>query len=372
MRQPFTPYTISWILILTVLTLGSQCMKPPPGEKALETPSVLEKEKQKIPKEGYMKAEKIALDIPLGLDSELQYIPEDNPLTAEKIELGRMLYFDKRLSADNTVSCATCHHPKFGFTDGMSVSIGINGQKGGRSAPTVVNRLFSVEQFWDGRAEDLEAQALGPIQNPIEMGNTLEAVVEKLNAINGYRMKFKSVFGTEVSSEGIGKAIASFERTVLSGNSPFDRFKAGDDGAISESAKRGIDLFENKDKANCVTCHVGFNFTDENYRNIGVGMDKVNPDLGRYDLTQDDLDRGAFKTPTLREIAMTAPYMHDGSEKTLSDVINFYDQGGIPNPHLSTDIKKLNLSEQEKADLVEFLKSLTGEMPEFEEPELPE
>ena len=216
-------------------------MKPSPGEKTLETPSGLEKQMQIIPEDKTLIAEIIALDIPLGLDPELQYIPEDNPLTTEKIELGKMLYFDKRLSADNTVSCASCHHPKFGFTDGMSVSIGINGQKGGRSASTVVNRLFSVEQFWDGRAEDLEAQALGPIQNPIEMGNTLEAVVENLNAIQGYRIKFKSVFGTEVSSEGIAKAIASFERTVLSGNSPYDRFKAGDDGGafrISQERSR--------------------------------------------------------------------------------------------------------------------------------------
>lgn len=363
MRKPFIPYTFSWFLIIAVLTLGFQCMKPAPEEKAVETPSGHDGEMQNM-------AEIISLDIPLGLDADLQYIPDDNPLTAGKIELGEMLYFDKRLSADNTVSCASCHHPKFGFTDGMPVSTGIDGQKGGRSAPTVINRLFSVEQFWDGRAEDLEAQALGPIQNPIEMGNTLEAVVETLNGIEGYRMKFKSVFGTEVSSDGIGKAIASYERTVLSGNSAYDRFNAGDMSALSESAKRGIDIFENK--ADCVTCHVGFNFTDENYRNIGVGMDKENPDLGRHDLTQDDLDRGAFKTPTLREIAMTAPYMHDGSQETLLDVINYYDRGGNANANLSSDMKKLNLSEQEKADLVEFLESLTGEMPEFEEPELPE
>ncbi len=372
MKRPINHYTIFSILILATLTLGFQCMKPAPGEKAPEPSSGLENEMQNESEDRLMMAEIFTLDIPLGLDPELQYIPEDNPLTAEKIELGKMLYFDKRLSADNTVACVSCHLPEFGFTDGMPVSTGIDGQKGGRSAPTIINRLFSVEQFWDGRAEDLEAQALGPPQNPIEMGNTLEALVEKLNAIKGYKMKFKSVFGTEVSSEGIAKAIASFERTVLSGNSPYDRFKAGEDGAISESAKRGLDLFENENETNCVTCHVGFNFTDENYRNIGVGMDKENPDLGRHDLTKDDLDRGAFKTPTLREIAMTAPYMHDGSQKTLLEVINYYDKGGTPNSHLSTDMKKLNLSEQDKADLVEFLESLTGEMAEFEEPELPE
>lgn len=309
------------------------------------------------------------LKIPLGLDPDAVYIPEDNPLTAEKVELGRKLYFDKRLSADNSVACATCHNPKFGFTDGQPVSTGIKGQKGGRSAPTVINRLFSKEQFWDGRAEDLEAQALGPIQNPIEMGNTLEGVVKKLNAIEGYRQEFRKVFGTDVTAEGIAKAIASFERTVLSGNSPYDRFKAGDKKALSESAQRGLALFESK-RVNCVTCHVGPNFTDEGFRNIGVGMDKIKPDLGRFEVTKRDADRGAFKTPTLREIARTAPYMHDGSLKTLLDVINFYDRGGIPNPYLSPDMKPLKLSEQEKADLVEFLKSLTGEMPEFKEPEL--
>ncbi len=310
------------------------------------------------------------LKLPLGLDADAQYIPANNPLTAEKIELGRKLYFDKRLSADNSVSCATCHDPKLAFTDGKPVSTGIKGQKGGRSAPTVVNRLFSKEQFWDGRAEDLEAQALGPIQNPIEMGNTLEAVVKKLNAIEGYRKEFQRVFATDVTAEGIAQAIASFERTVISGNSAYDRFQAGDEKALSESAKRGLTLFE--EKANCVTCHVGFNFTDEGYRNIGVGMDQETPDVGRFEITKRETDRGAFKTPTLREIANAAPYMHDGSEKTLLDVINFYDRGGVPNAQLSTDIKPLNLTTQEKADLVAFLESLTGKMPAFEEPELPE
>ena len=344
MRNRLSNFTALFVLALTATVLMQNCKKPPP--------------------------EKFELKIPLGLDAEAQYIPENNPLTAEKVELGRKLYFDKRLSADNSVSCATCHSPKFGFTDGSPVSTGINGQKGGRSAPTVVNRLFSKEQFWDGRAEDLEAQALGPVENPIEMGNTLEACVKKLNAIEGYRKEFQKVFGTEVTADGIAKAIASFERTVISGNSPFDRFKAGEENALSESARRGLELFEGK--ANCVTCHVGFNFTDEGYRNIGVGMDKEAPDSGRFDVTKEETDRGAFKTPTLREIASTAPYMHDGSERTLLDVINFYDKGGITNPYLSTDIKPLKLTDEEKADLVAFMESLTGEMGEFEEPTLPE
>ena len=300
MRQRLTQFIALFVLILAVTALMQKCRKKPP--------------------------EKFELKIPLGLDAETQYIPEDNPLTAEKIELGRKLYFDKRLSADNSVSCATCHKAEFGFTDGKPVSTGMKGQQGGRSAPTVVNRLFSKEQFWDGRAEDLEAQALGPVQSPIEMGNTLEAVVKKLNAIEGYRKEFQKVFGTKVTAEGIAKAIASFERTVLSWNSAFDRFKAGDEKALSESAERGLVLFEGK--ANCVTCHVGFNFTDEGYRNIGVGMDKETPDWGRYEVTKLESDRGAFKTPTLREIARTAPYMHDGSEKTLLDVINFTTKEG--------------------------------------------
>ncbi len=314
--------------------------------------------------------EKFELKIPLGLDPQLQFIPEDNPLTAEKIALGKMLYFDKRLSADNSVACASCHDPKFGFTDGKPVSTGIKGQQGGRSAPTVINRLFSDAQFWDGRAESLEAQALGPIQNPIEMGNTLTIVVKKLNAIKGYRDAFQRALGTEVTEDGIAKALASFERTVLSGNSAYDRFKAGDKKAMPESAQRGLVLFESK-RVNCIACHVGHNFTDENYRNIGIGMDKEKTDSGRFDISRNEEDRGAFKTPTLRDIARTAPYMHDGSLQTLREVLDYYDKGGTPNPHLSTDIKPLKLTEQEKTDLIAFLNSLTGEMAEVKEPKLP-
>lgn len=310
------------------------------------------------------------LSMPLGLDANAQYIPEDNPFTTAKVELGRVLYFDKRLSVDNTMSCATCHDPKLGFADGKPVSTGIKGLTGTRNAPTVLNRLFSKEQFWDGRGADLEAQALGPIENPVEMGANLEDVVEKLNAIEEYRKAFQEVFGAEVTADGIGKAIAAFERTLLAGNSSYDRYQAGDVNAISESAKRGLALFENK--ANCVTCHVGFNFSDENYRNIGVGMEQENPDLGRYTVTKLDEDRGAFKTPTLRHIAKTAPYMHDGSEATLMDVVEFYNKGGVPNPHLSTDIEPLNLTEQEKADLVAFMESLTCEMPEIVAPQSPQ
>ena len=234
----------------------------------------------------------------------------------------------------------------------------------------MINRLFSDAQFWDGRAQSLEAQALGPIQNPIEMGNTLEAVVKKLNAIKGYRAAFQKAFETKVTAEGIGKALASFERTVLSGNSAYDRYKAGEHHALSESAKRGLALFESE-RVNCVTCHVGHNFTDENYRNLGIGMDKAQPDLGRYEISKNEEDRGAFKTPTLRDVALTAPYMHDGNLKTLREVIAYYDKGGTPNAHLSADMKPLKLTEQEKTDLVAFLESLTGERHVVDAPKLP-
>jgi cytochrome c peroxidase len=303
-------------------------------------------------------AQRIRDAVPLGLVPRVW--PADNPYSPEKAELGRVLFFDKRLSVDDTIACADCHNPKFAFTDGRPVSIGVRGQKGGRNAPTVINRAYSVEQFWDGRAPTLEEQAKGPIANPLEMANTHEAVAEKLKKIAGYSWLFKRAFGTEdITIDHVAKAIATFERTILSGNSPYDRYKAGDKSALSESAKRGMDVFFNK--AKCDQCHFGINFTDGSFVNLGVGMDKPNPDLGRYLVTKRESDKGAFKTPTLREVARTAPYMHDGSLATLEEVIEFYNKGGIPNPYLDKRIKPLNLSEQDKKDLVEFLKSLSGE-----------
>ncbi len=302
------------------------------------------------------------LDLPLGLDEFAVKIPKDNPLTKEKIALGRELYFDPRLSADETVSCASCHNPQLAFTDGQKASVGIRGQIGIRSAPTIINRVFSKVQFWDGRASSLEEQAKGPMINPIEMGNrNYDDVVKRLRNIKGYREGFKRAFGTEdFTIEQVAEAISSFERTVVSGNSPFDKFESGgDEKAISESAKRGLDIF--RDKGRCSECHAGFNFTDEKFHNTGAGMDKPNPDLGRYEITKKEEDKGAFKTPTLREIARTGPYMHDGSLKTLEEVVEFYDKGGIKNPNLDKEMKPLNLTEEEKKDLVEFLKTLNGE-----------
>jgi len=274
--------------------------------------------------------------IPLGL-LPLEW-PKDNPYSAEKVSLGRLLYFDKRLSKDDTLSCASCHSPEHGYTDGAPNSEGIHGQHGNRSAPTVLNRASSLAQFWDGRAATLEEQAKGPIANPIEMGNTHVDVIAKINAIPGYPPLFQKSFGSpEVTIDNMAKAIATFERTLLSGNSPYDQYKAGRKAALTPAQVRGLDVFVNK--AKCDQCHEGINFTSNSYHNLGVGTDQPNPDPGRFEVTKEPTDWGAFKTPTLRDVARTAPYMHDGSLKTLDEVVEFYDKGGKPNKNLDEKIK---------------------------------
>lgn len=301
------------------------------------------------------------LKMPFGLEATSVIIPANNPLTTEKVELGRTLFFDKRLSQDNTIACANCHLAKFGFTDGMPVSTGIRGQKGGRSAPASFNRVFSSAQFWDGRAATLEDQSIGPFANPIEHGfSSHDIMVQKMKKIPGYRNLFMQVFGEDITIGNVGKAIASFQRTVLSGNSPADRFDQGQEaGAISASAQNGLTLF--RDKARCTKCHSGFNFTDEKFHNLGIGWDDNKVDLGRYLVTSNAEEIGAFKTPTLREIARSAPYMHDGRFKTLEEVVNFYNKGGVKNPHQDPLILPLELTDQEKKDLVQFLHALNGE-----------
>jgi len=297
----------------------------------------------------------------LGLEDANTFVPADNPLTAQKIELGRVLFFDKRLSKNNTIACASCHLAGKGFADGRPVSTGINGLKGGRSAPVSFNRVYSKVQFWDGRADTLEDQSIGPFANPIEHGfANHDDMVAKMRKIPGYRKLFQNVFGREIVIEDVGKAVASFQRTVLSGNSPLDKFdQGGDETALNASAQRGLELF--RGKARCTRCHSGFNFTDEKFHNIGIGWDTNSVDLGRYLVTKNAEDIGAFKTPTLREIARTAPYMHDGRFKTLEEVVNFYNQGGIKNPHQDNTLIPLELTEQEKQDVVALLKSLNGE-----------
>ncbi|HTK86988.1 MAG TPA: cytochrome c peroxidase [Nitrospiraceae bacterium] len=300
------------------------------------------------------------LQVPFGLEDADSYVPKDNPLTIEKVELGKLLFFDPRLSADNTISCASCHMPQLAWTDGQQVSIGIHRQLATRNGMTIINRLYSKAQLWHGRSPSLEAQALNPLHKPVRMGMpSYEAEIQKLNAIAGYRMLFRQAFNADVTLDGIAKAIAAFERTILSGNSPADRFDIGGDENASECAKRGLALFQSKGR--CARCHSGFNFTDELFHNLGIDWDTDLIDVGRYKVSKDPEDIGAFKTPTLREIARTAPYMHDGRFATLEEVIEFYNTGGTQNPHLSNLMIPLNLTAQEKTDLVEYLRSLNGE-----------
>ncbi len=338
--------------------------------------------------------------LPLGLSQGAAQITglEQNPLTRAKIELGRQLYFDPRLSLDSTVSCATCHDPSMGYSAHTKTGVGIDGQEGGRNSPVAFNRILSGPQFWDGRVDSLEAQAVGPIANPIEMGFTHEGVVKRLGENAVYKKQFEKIFG-ELTIDRVGQAIAAFERVLVTAPSPYDyneqlrTFEGLDEEDIaddpdlaakyaetvafleknpmSESAKRGRDIFFTE-KGNCTACHVGANLADEKYHNLGVGMDKENPDLGRFVVTKDPKDTGAFKTPTIRNVALTAPYMHDGSQGTLEEVVEWYDKGGHPNPHLSDKIRPLNLTAQDKADLVEFMKACTGPTPTVETSRLPE
>ncbi|HEV2172543.1 MAG TPA: cytochrome c peroxidase [Nitrospira sp.] len=297
----------------------------------------------------------------LGLEDANTFVPKENPLTAKKVELGRLLFFDKRLSKNNTIACASCHIPALAFTDGQPVSTGIHRLQGGRSAPASINRVFSKAQFWDGRAATLDDQSVGPLVSPVEHGFiNHDEMVKKLKGIEGYRRLFKDAFGSDITTDAVGKAIASFQRTILSGNSPADRFDVGgDQQALAEDAQRGLTLF--RGKARCTRCHSGFNFSDEKFHNLGIGWDTNTVDLGRYMETKNPEDIGAFKTPTLREISRTAPYMHDGRFATLEDVVNFYNQGGIKNPHQDNTIIPLELTAEEQHDLVALLRSLSGE-----------
>lgn len=298
-------------------------------------------------------------------------IPEANLQYKAKVELGEQLFFDGRLSKNNAISCAFCHLPTLGFADPRQTSFGVGGERGGRQAPTVLNTAFNPVQFWDGRVSSLEEQALAPIQNPVEMAETHEHVVKKIGNIKGYRDQFREVFGADVNLQNMVEAIAAYERTVLSTNSPFDQYILGTQAAMDKAAVRGMTLFTGK--ARCLLCHNGPNFTDNQFHNLGVPQ--VGPqkeDLGRYYVSRVEKDKGAFKTPTLRSITETAPYMHDGAFKTLEEVIEFLDKGGEKNSHLSPFIQPLGLTKEEKADLLAFLKALKGEEIPFEMPTLPE
>jgi len=308
--------------------------------------------------------------IPMGLPALT--IPENNPMTPEKVELGKMLYFDKRVSMDGSVSCATCHDPTMAWAEREPTSTGIRKQVGGRNSPSVINAAYAPRQFWDGRAATLEEQATGPVENPIEMGHSMTALVEQLSKIPGYQERFQKVFGTGVTKEGFAKAIAAFERTVLSGDSPYDRFQAGDRQALTEAQKRGLKLFT---EAGCDDCHKPPLFSSFDYYNAGVGMDKPKPDDGRRAVTKKDDDTGAFRVPALREVANTAPYFHDGSAKTLEEAVALMAAGGKDNPHRSADmldvVREKKLTAEDQKDLVAMLKALSGKYPIIEPPALP-
>ncbi len=301
--------------------------------------------------------------LPLGLDPGVP-VPSNNAMSPDKIELGRLLFFDPRLSLDGTIACATCHVPAAGGTDNRPTSAGIGGQVGGRSAPTVVNSAYVLPHFWDGRAPTLEEQAKGPQTNPIEMGNPdLGSVAQRIGALAGYREWFEKAFGTdEVTPDRIAQAIAAYERTILSGNSPFDRFEAGEKNALTAQQQVGLELF--RGEALCVTCHSGPNLADNRFHNIGVGTQapEAEVDAGRMMVTNEPKDWAAFKTPTLRVISKTAPYMHDGSEPTLEAVVEYYDRGGTPNKNLDPLMRPLGLGSDQKQALVAFLKALDGEI----------
>ena len=293
--------------------------------------------------------------------------PADNAPSEDKIALGKQLYFDPRLSADDTISCASCHDPKKGWSNSEQFATGVGGKKGGRNAPTIMNSAYYTFQFWDGRAKTLEDQALGPIANPIEMNMPVEKVVEKLNGIPGYKDQFQKVFATDVTADGLAKAIAAFERTILSGDAPYDKFKAGDTTALTAEAQRGLKLFFGK--ANCSACHGGPNFSDNAFHNIGY----ESTDVGRFAISKLVGDTGAMKTPTLRDIAKSGPYFHLGEIKSLEEVVAHYNKGGNNNPHQDEEIYPLKLTDAEMADLVTFLKEglSSTAYPHVDPPELP-
>ncbi len=335
---------------------------------------------------------------PLGLPAVP--VPEDNAQTPEKVALGKKLFMDKRFSADGTVSCSTCHTPEKAFADGLPVAVGIKGLKGTRNSPTVINAAYYTAQFWDGRVTSLEEQAKGPFLNPVEHGlRDFKPILEIIRKDPRYPGMFKKAFGLEpaqITIDHVVRAIAAFERTVVSGDSPFDRYMfGGQKDAMSEAAIRGLQIYRTKGR--CQDCHTieqtSAIFTDNKYHNLGVGFSVIEPDLfdlvgkvkkarksgqalddsvlsskqlselGRFVVTLDLDDIGRFKTPTLRNVAVTGPYMHDGSIETLEEVIELYDQGGEDNPMLDSGIRPLRLTDREKADLLEFLKALTS--PEY-------
>jgi cytochrome c peroxidase len=300
----------------------------------------------------WLQAAVVAIVIPLGLDLYMP-VPEDNPITAEKIALGRQLFFDSRLSRDRSISCASCHRPNRAFSDGRALAVGIDGRLGRRNVPALVNRGYGRAFFWDARQQSLEEQVLKPIEDPNEMGLSVEQAASRVG----------------LTRDEISRALSTYVRSILSGNSRFDRFANGDRTTLSEEEQRGLAIF--RGKGNCTACHVGPNLTDERTHNTGVAWrpstgsgqgPSTSPGQGVF--VDEGAGRGAFKTPTLREIARTAPYMHDGSLATLDEVVSFYDRGGNRNPSLDEEIRPIGLDAVEKQALLAFLLTLSGDLQE--------
>ena len=299
--------------------------------------------------------------------------PKDNPSSESKIELGKMLFFDPRLSGDGNMSCATCHSPLFGWSDGLPTAKGFKSMVLKRATPTIMNSGYNYIQMWDGRKVSLEDQAMGPMEANVEMNMNIPKLIEFLKGNKTYASAFAKAFPKEkISEKTLSKAIAAFERTIVSNDSPFDRWVKGDKKAMTPQQVNGFKIFVDPDKGNCEVCHSAPNFTDDGFHNIGLDSfaDK-NPDMGRFSQKPLKLMKGAFKTPTLRDVTDTAPYFHDGSADDLMSVVEHYDKGGSVVTNLSPNMKKLSLSKKEKADLVAFLKALTSEHDAFVLPKLP-
>lgn len=348
-----------WLVVyfLTAQLLSATVVGQEPETRAAQLPSL---PADTLPADTLPPTE-LPTQIPQGFDRWPE-APADNPLTREKALLGRRLFFDPILSRDGSISCASCHLPEYGLASPDPVAIGIGGMKGRRNSPSLYNMAWRKSFFWDGRAASLEEQALAPIVSPQELGSDLPAVMGRLQRHAEYPKLFAEAFSPDeasvVSEANLAKALASFQRTLVRAGSEVDRFHAAEYDALSPEARQGLWIFESR--GFCWQCHSGPNFSDEAFHNTGVGFGKEGRDLGRFEVTGEALHRHQFKTPSLRGVAETAPYMHDGSVKTLEDVVEFYSQGGAPNdPGLDPQLRPLHLTPTEKANLVEYLKALS-------------
>src|SRR5687768_14359132 len=282
-----------------------------------------------------------AVVIPLGLDLYVP-VPEDNPMTVENIELGRRLFNDRRLSRNGTIACSSCHDPQRAFAGSEPVAHGISGRRGRRHAPALINRAWGRSFSWDGRVSTLEQQVVRPIEDPNEMDLSMELAAARVG----------------ISPRLLARALATYVRSIMSGNAPYDRYVNGDGAALSDQAKTGLVVF--RGKGNCTACHIGPTFTDEQFHNTGIAWNGSFLDDGRGAISGKPEDRGAFKTPTLREVERSAPYMHDGSLGSLGEVIEYYDRGGNRHSHIDPELRALNLTAAEKHGLIAFLRALSG------------